>query len=64
MDTDTVKMVKVKTGIQDDEYIMVKSGIKIGDQIISGPYLEVSKNLKSGDKVRKKTEKDDKEDKK
>lgn len=64
MDADTVKMVKVETGIQDDEFITIKSGIKIGDQIISGPYLEVSKNLKSGDKVRKKTEKDDKEDKK
>ena len=60
MDSDTAKMVKVETGIQDDEFIMVKSGIKIGDKLISGPYNEVSKNLKSGTKIRKKVEKDDK----
>lgn len=64
MDADTARMVKVETGIQDDEYIMIKSGINIGDQIISGPYIEVSKNLKAGVKVRKKTEKDDKDKKK
>lgn len=64
MDADTARMVKVETGIQDDEYIMIKSGINIGDQIISGPYIEVSKNLKPGVKVRKKTEKDDKDKKK
>lgn len=68
MDADTAKMVKVVTGIQDDEYIMIKSGIKPGDKLISGPYNEVSKNLKQGDKVRlkkdkeKKDEKDKKED--
>lgn len=64
MDADTAKMVKVVTGIQDDEFIMIKSGVKVGDKIISGPYLEVSKNLKSGDKVRKKSDKDDKSTKK
>ena len=63
MDADTAKMVKVVTGIQDDEFIMVKSGINLGDQVISGPYAEVSKKLKSGDKVRKKNEKEDKDDK-
>lgn len=61
---DTAKMVKVQTGIQDDEYIMVKSGIKIGDKVISGPYAEVSKTLKSGDKVKEKKDKDTKKDKK
>lgn len=65
MDADTTKMVKVVTGIQDDEYIMVKSGVKAGDKLISGPYNEVSKNLKQGEKVRIKKEKSDKkEDKK
>ncbi|MBK8516317.1 MAG: efflux RND transporter periplasmic adaptor subunit [Saprospiraceae bacterium] len=61
MVADTVKMVKVEIGIQDDEYIMIKSGVKVGDKLISGPYNEVSKTLKSGEKVRVK---DDKEDKK
>ncbi|MBL0027265.1 MAG: efflux RND transporter periplasmic adaptor subunit [Saprospiraceae bacterium] len=61
MVADTVKMVKVEIGIQDDEYIMIKSGVKVGDKLISGAYNEVSKTLKSGEKVRVK---DDKEDKK
>ncbi|MBK9736615.1 MAG: efflux RND transporter periplasmic adaptor subunit [Saprospiraceae bacterium] len=59
MDADTVKMIKVETGIQDDEFIAIKSGIKVGDKIISGPYNEVSKSLKPGDKVRIKEEKEE-----
>jgi HlyD family secretion protein len=60
MDADTAKMVKVETGIQDDEFIMIKSGINAGDKLISGPYAEISKSLKSGDKVRIKEDKEDK----
>lgn len=64
IDADTAKMVKVEIGIQDDEFIMIKSGIKLGDKVITGPYSEVSKNLKSGDKVRIKEDKDDKKEEK
>ncbi|MCO4291830.1 efflux RND transporter periplasmic adaptor subunit [Solitalea sp. MAHUQ-68] len=49
--------VNVTTGIQNDSFIEIKSGLKAGDQVITGPYLAVSKTLKSGDKV-KKVEKD------
>ena len=45
---DTVKKVKVRTDIQDINYIEIVSGIKEGDQIITGPYSVVSKTLKSG----------------
>lgn len=45
--------VPVTTGIQDDSYIEVKSGLKDGDQVIIAPYLAISKNLKDGDKVKK-----------
>ncbi len=62
MDADTARMIKVETGIQDNEFIAVKSGIKIGDKLISGPYAEVSKNLIQGDKVRIKKEGDKKEE--
>ncbi|WP_025764842.1 efflux RND transporter periplasmic adaptor subunit [Dyadobacter tibetensis] len=48
------KMVEVKTGISDFDNIEILSGLKKGDQIISGPYIMVSKNLKSGDLVSKK----------
>lgn len=61
MDADTAKMVKVETGIQDDEFIMIKSGVNVGDKLISGPYSEVSKTLKSGDKVKIKEEKESKD---
>ena len=45
------KMVYVTTGVQDDDYIEIKSGIKIGDEVISGPYGAVSKLLKDGSKI-------------
>ena len=45
-----VKMVKVKTDIQDLNFIEV-SGVKVGDKIITGPYSTVSKSLKDGSLV-------------
>jgi HlyD family secretion protein len=47
------KMVKVKTGIQDNDYIEIKTGIKEGDEIISAPYGAISKQLKNGTAVKK-----------
>jgi HlyD family secretion protein len=47
------KMVKVKTGIQDNDYIEIKDGIKTGDEIISAPYGAISKQLKNGTAVKK-----------
>ena len=42
----------VKTGIQDDTNIEIISGLQKGDEIITGPYNTVSKELNSGDKVK------------
>lgn len=47
-----VKQVKVKTAIQDLNYIEVLSGIKSGDQVITGPYSVVSKTLKDSTLVK------------
>jgi len=47
-----VKKVKVKTDIQDLNYIKVYDGLKEGDEVITGPYTIVSKTLKEGDKVK------------
>lgn len=47
------KMVRVTTGIQDDNYIEIKSGLKEGDEIISGPYTAVSQGLFDGATVQK-----------
>jgi HlyD family secretion protein len=35
----------VKTGIQDNNYIEITSGIKEGDQVISAPFSAISKKL-------------------
>jgi HlyD family secretion protein len=47
----------IKTGIQDDANIEVKSGLKKGDVVITGPYTTVAKELNSGDMVYEKTDK-------
>jgi HlyD family secretion protein len=44
-------MVKVTTGIADDSYMEVKSGIKPSDEVISGSYSAISRKLKEGAKV-------------
>jgi len=41
---------QVKTGISDDQYIEIKSGLKKGESVITGPY-KLLRNLKAGDKV-------------
>jgi HlyD family secretion protein len=52
------KKVNVKSGIQDNTYIQILSGLKEGQEIISGPYSAISKNLKDKDKVKKVDKKD------
>ncbi|MBC7615863.1 MAG: efflux RND transporter periplasmic adaptor subunit [Pedobacter sp.] len=51
----TVKKVEVTTGIQDDQFIIVKKGIKSGQEVISGPYSAIQNKLKDGMKVEKTT---------
>jgi HlyD family secretion protein len=48
---DKVKMVKVVTGIADNTYIEVKSGVKAGDEVVSGTYAAISRKLKDGSDV-------------
>jgi HlyD family secretion protein len=49
---DTVSKVKVRTDIQDINYIEIVDGLKEGDQVITGPYSTVTKMLKRGMKVK------------
>ncbi|MBL7768635.1 MAG: efflux RND transporter periplasmic adaptor subunit [Flavipsychrobacter sp.] len=51
-DKTTVKRVKVRTDIQDITYIEILSGLKEGDEVVTGPYSLVSKTLKNNDKVK------------
>ncbi len=49
----TVKLVEVTTGIQDDTYIRVLSGLAEGDEVVTRPYNAISRTLRDGSKVEK-----------
>jgi HlyD family secretion protein len=51
----TVKQVEVTTGIQNDQFIIIKSGLKAGQEVVSGPYSAIQNKLKDGMKVEKTT---------
>jgi HlyD family secretion protein len=48
---DKVRMQTVETGIADATWIEVKSGVKVGDEVVSGTYAAISRKLKDGSKV-------------
>lgn len=41
----------VETGIQDNRYIEIKSGLNESDEVVIGPYQAVSRTLSNGDAV-------------
>jgi HlyD family secretion protein len=49
---DTVKMTVVTTGIGDTTHMEIKTGLKAGDEIVSGPFSTITRTLKDGSKVR------------
>lgn len=54
------KMVEVKTGISDYDNIEITSGLTEASDVVTGPFLDVSKRLKDGDaiSIKKKEEKE------
>ncbi|SMD39100.1 HlyD family secretion protein [Reichenbachiella faecimaris] len=54
----------VKTGISDFDNIEIVEGVSESEQVITGPYLAVSKKLEEGDLVKAQEEKEDKKEKK
>jgi HlyD family secretion protein len=53
LDAERVKMVPVKIGISDDNYWEVTDGLKEGQEVISGGYRAISRDLEDGKKVKK-----------
>jgi HlyD family secretion protein len=51
-DDNTVEQRSVKTGIQDNNHIIVKEGLQKGEKIVSYPYSAISKVLKEGLEVK------------
>ncbi len=47
-----VRKMKVTTGIQDINYIEITSGLNEGDEVITGPYNVVSKELKDSIQIK------------
>ena len=48
-----VQQTDVTTGIQDTEFIEIKSGLEEGQEVVSAPYSLISKILKDGMMVNK-----------
>ena len=52
-------LYKVETGIQDNDYIEIKSGIDVGMRVVISPYTAISKKLKDGKDVQEKEDDDE-----
>jgi len=59
-DKGVAKQIEVKTGISDYDNIEILSGVSDSTEVITGPFLAVSKRLKDGDKVRSQEKKEEK----
>ena len=49
---DSVSMRQVTTGIQNDNFIEIKSGLKAGEILVKAPYDAISKILEDGTKIK------------
>lgn len=52
VDHGRAKMVRVKPGIYDDSYYEITDGLKEGEEVISGGFRAISKELEDGKKIR------------
>jgi HlyD family secretion protein len=65
-DGERAKMVPVKIGISDDSYWEIVEGLKEGDEVVSGGYRAIGRDLEDGKKIKKgvpEMAKDDKQEK-
>ena len=51
MDIDKSYIREVKTGIQDDDYIEIISGLEDEEEVVTAPYSAISKKLKDEDLI-------------
>lgn len=50
-EADEVEMRDVTTGIQDNNYIQILSGLKINEEVVIAPYRSITRLLKDKDKI-------------
>jgi HlyD family secretion protein len=60
---ETVKMTSVETGIGDTTHLEIKSGVKEGDEVVSGPFSTITRTLSDGAKIRTEPPKKPKDEK-
>ncbi len=46
------KTMDVTTGISDDNYIQIQSGLKGGEDVVTGPYRAISRELHEGSSIK------------
>lgn len=51
-DNGVAKRVEVETGISDNTHIQILSGIREGDEVVTGNYRVLSRELQKGDKIK------------
>jgi HlyD family secretion protein len=52
VDDNVARLREVETGIQDNTYIQILSGLEPDEKVITGPYRAVSKTLRNGDEIK------------
>ena len=59
---DQVKLVAVKRGISDEDYTEIEEGVEEGQEVVSGGYKAISRELEDGKKIQRgETKADDEE---
>ena len=53
LDGDHAKMVPVKIGISDDNYWEITDGLTEGQEVVSGGFRAITRDLDDGKKIRK-----------
>ena len=51
-DSGAAKRVEVETGISDNTHIQILNGVREGDEIVTGNYRVLSRELQEGDKIK------------
>ncbi len=51
VDGSVVKIREVETGIADNSYIEIKSGLQEGEEVVTGSYAAISRELKNDSKI-------------
>ncbi|HEY2951083.1 MAG TPA: efflux RND transporter periplasmic adaptor subunit, partial [Verrucomicrobiae bacterium] len=52
MESRCAKMVKVKRGLSDESYVEIEDGVSEGQEVVSGGYKAINRELEDGRKIK------------